>query len=983
MIGQRRPGFRIAEPAVNGQRGQTMVVALLVMLLLAFVGALFVTIVARNLFNARKSIRITTADYYAQAGIQYADSQLTRGADGADWRPIPPGPAAKIPDNDPDAKYLKANFTRFNQGAGRFLLRVTYNPLGAPTSQTSVGAPNNDALGKYIKIESIGREGNVDSTDPTTFNVREKTQSMLVAYKAIGITDYARFVTNISHRSDPMNIGVPSVYHKGTGIADPDSFYTQGVYDLDGNGAGPVLLPIVTQYGAFDAYTIDPTTKRPVPNPDAGKQTVFNPNNYEPGGGAVRVNGTARFYGLNYMYLNVADSTKPTFEESTHIAGDFLLDSFDPTLYDATKQDGAESSGLQINPNIPGLQTPFLYPSSVPAQFTTANGALRDGSPGSDAQGFPRGVKTLDPPVIDSVDSGTGLSRYADITLNSSQLQLVNVVNNGTVAQASITDTNAALDGWGRYTYINNDYDLQPESSAISGGYTLVDDWLNRTTSGSTGGTNSSWLGDFYEPPGVKIIFGPLYDHHHSDGRVRYGVTMILDQGHTWKDVAGNLPTGTTVAPNVREIEFEDFLAFAQSNSAGTNDIIIYATGNVRVFGILSDPNASNAVPVNVTVVSNGTAYIDGSLLKGDPRSSIAVMAKDYVCVNTTQFTAGPNNALAKGVTLPGYSPHGVTLTDKDVVAETLNFAGPASVDQSLYFSAAPQASQPALIRLSIFNNAIGAFGDGGSVPRLDAPGIVRFQVPEGGIRTSFNLATASVVPPAAAAFPTLDQTSSVDLYMDNTNTDVPPGTTGTVDVERLAILPNDVRIEAMLYAQNRSFFVIPGEWFNPVSGDDLSAYVQSVKASKLPGGKPASRSSSVDDTVLEGARFPFYAQPIDLKVTIYGAVSEAQPADISAQAAWMRKWGWIPHFHGSAFPGRPAGVNSEPAGHTSTNAALPAAGLTLIYDPLWAYPGTTNNQTVTYLRTNKYGDPLPLTPKLPVSTGLLYSGQPAQLPLL
>ena len=54
------------------QRGQTAVLALLVMLLLAFAGALFVTIVARNMVNARHQNRIETADYYADAGMIWA-----------------------------------------------------------------------------------------------------------------------------------------------------------------------------------------------------------------------------------------------------------------------------------------------------------------------------------------------------------------------------------------------------------------------------------------------------------------------------------------------------------------------------------------------------------------------------------------------------------------------------------------------------------------------------------------------------------------------------------------------------------------------------------------------------------------------------------------------------------------------------------------------------------------------------------------------
>ena len=69
------------------QRGQTAVVALLVLLLLAFVGALFITIVARNLVTQGRTHRTLNADYYAEAGLRYADDQLTSSLDGADWRP--------------------------------------------------------------------------------------------------------------------------------------------------------------------------------------------------------------------------------------------------------------------------------------------------------------------------------------------------------------------------------------------------------------------------------------------------------------------------------------------------------------------------------------------------------------------------------------------------------------------------------------------------------------------------------------------------------------------------------------------------------------------------------------------------------------------------------------------------------------------------------------------------------------------------------
>ena len=47
--------------------------------------------------------------------------------------------------------------------------------------------------------------------------------------------------------------------------------------------------------------------------------------------------------------------------------------------------------------------------------------------------------------------------------------------------------------------------------------------------------------------------------------------------------------------------------------------------------------------------------------------------------------------------------------------------------------------------------------------------------------------------------------------------------------------------------------------------------------------------------------RWPFYGQPLDVHITIYGAVSENVPASVGDTSAWMEKWGWIPSTHGSS----------------------------------------------------------------------------------
>jgi len=74
---------------------------------------------------------------------------------------------------------------------------------------------------------------------------------------------------------------------------------------------------------------------------------------------------------------------------------------------------------------------------------------------------------------------------------------------------------------------------------------------------------------------------------------------------------------------------------------------------------------------------------------------------------------------------------------------------------------------------------------------------------------------------------------------------------------------PLPVRIDAMIYAQNGSWFVIPGPWFteDPDEGD----YTQDC---------------------------PGYREPLNIQISSYGAITENMPADLGAAAEWTSKWG-------------------------------------------------------------------------------------------
>ena len=951
------------------QRGQSIVIALLVLLLLGLAGTLFVTIVARNVINAQHANRTITADQYGRAGIAFADAQLSNSLDGADWRPAlqcqlanPPTEArelarysaATLPaanPNDPDIKYLQAGYTRYNTGAGRFLLRVTYTPvllrdtLTSPyfdpvvkTDSTGAEIPVAVPPGKYLKIESIGREGVIDPNDPTTFpNNRssDRLQAYQVAYKPIAITDYAKFETNLQNRADFANLGVTSTF-------DPSNtdggIVTPGVYDFlqPTTSSAPLQrYPVVTVYGAPDAYKLSGSSL--LPNPTAGTLTAIDTSKAYAGGGSFHANMPVRFFGENVVYLNNAGPNAPLYQDTVEVAGDLLLNGYmqaNPLFTtSASPANPGQRAALILNPsdlaNVSGgastnattnnnaTANAYVVPSndnpamgSVNGGFSTHGGLVRDGSSGTDINSQPRGVGRLEPPLMDATESGSRLPRYKAIaTLSAPRVNPV----------GGVYPAGSSQYGYGQSIYINNVDDLQPNSKTIGGGSTMVDEWLNRTSVPAPG-SKGGWIGDFYEPPGVNITLG-RQNVSRSSPVSTYGIHMTRTDA-VWPNTDGS--TGTT---KTQVVLFDDINASndpaATGKSNPDNDVLIYAEGNVRVHGIVSaDPaDADSAVttgdkyPRHITIVTNGTAYIEGSLLKGNPDSSITILAHDYVCVNTTQLLAGPQvdevslgTPSPKGNSDPNF--HALTFeADETRLVQDLTFGLPnGGTAQSayngllgLYISGRVQGADSGVTQadIDIVNPATGysirqpvggvsplPFGKDGTgafsitSPTFDATNPGRNQ------RQFFNLNPPNPGTPIPdysvtpnTVLTNLVESDARQLHI-RLNTSLPEAK--SLELERIAVLPADVRIEAVLYAQTGSFFVIPGFWFDSDGTDRLDTFAKSVNGA-APGGVRVSGAAS---------HFPFFGQPIDMKITIDGAVSEAQPADVANQTAWMLKWG-------------------------------------------------------------------------------------------
>ena len=690
-----RTGRRIVQRGQT-QRGQSIVVALLVLLLLGLVGALFVTVIARNIINAGHANRVQTSDTYSAAGIAYADAQLSHSVDGADWRPplqyqllVPPTEAREMARynaavtaglatanaNDPDLEYLQAGYARYNTGAGRFLVRVTYTPvllkdvnglLYNPVFGTdaSGGAAIAVAPGKYLKIESIGREGTIDPNDPTTYSNNrstDRTQAYQVAYKPIGITDYARFETNPDHRSDIANLGVASQFYADNtdgGIATPGIYDFSGLGSTSANGTTAPSLseyPIITTYGAADAYLMKTVGMYSYlsPNPAAGSipasgSTPANGYTAVPGGGSLHANMPVRFFGTNVIYLNTA-ADAPLFQDTAEIGGDLLLDSYNdaaPLFTTLTTQTAGQQAALILNPTSLSALTSgaataasnatantYVVPSNSTVQkngtFDTHGGLIRDGSTQNDPEGLPRSITRLEPPLVDALDNASQMPRYRAIAMNSAPRP--NLMLNGT-GYTPTAGVNPSLYGYGKAIYVNNPNDIQPDSANIGGGSTLTDEWLHRTSANSTGTNKGGWNGLFYNPPGVSIVLGQFIPSSSassgggSSSGGSYGIRLTRSAGDNFVGPDGTTPAGPEMDVTYADLGAEATNADLDAGTSPDNDIVIYAEGNVRVRGIAS-PNEGTGntsttqkyVPRHITIVTNGTAYIEGNLLKGEP----------------------------------------------------------------------------------------------------------------------------------------------------------------------------------------------------------------------------------------------------------------------------------------------------------------------------------------------------------------------------
>ena len=834
---------------VKNNKGFTLVLALIILVLLSVMMGLFITMVTVNQRHANRFVARTQIQKIASDGIEYCNRMLICSPEGADWRPVPDNismtdnwvignaensvnnPAWSIRDDvkaisesDPDYKWLvpywpkelytadgvlyagpDGGYTRMNSGDNRFLVRVTYASVSKDANSDSFVANVYDQSSKYIKIESIARYGNADPDDPTTMKpYKDNTnQYYLLAYKPIGITDYARFITNKDRQKRTFEIG-SGIVTENIGRAD-------------------------TRY-----------TKR---------------------GGPVRINGNAKFEDVNIHLRALKYDGNYAPRDIVEVTGD--LEGENVKVYDEDFNDVTENVNM--------------------------NDFVRNRNGDDDF------LNVIDAPSVDGKTFDRKTLRYRELAKS------------------------------GKSIYINNTDDVQKESETIYGGYSLRTDWLipgNRFP-------GSKWVGFNYIPNGVIIELKPE------------GVQIEKTDYQVWKDENG-VPHPEW--PRVRLLKYPE-------------NGVIFAEGNIRIKGMLP-------TETQLTVVSNENIYIEGSILKyrpentnilqgvdtetykiADQTSAVSLLARKNVVVNTTMFR-----------------------TTDMLLGEESDFGGSGEppfhfvlnpLDRGNYYQChfrfGPYESEEDLFDGTEWNLAIRHSARGGSVNAF---------------LQSFNYYTnrwkaldwgedqysgAPVLTNRIKGSSDLGISGSDDfkyksdiykLYKTDFNSDASKniqinsdqylkitlgsGSEGEYILGNVAVNPMDVRIEALIYAQNGSFFVIPGYWYE-------------------------TDNSKINDNIWD------FGKPLDIRVIVDGTVSENVCAQKSDQISWMEKWGTTYHPDTNKDGSPIEGKGSYHCG----------AGFTMLYDDTVSYPLTGKEP----IRYDEYGRVLPITPCLPVSETLIYKG--------
>ena len=1052
--------------SMRNQRGQALLIAVLLMTVILLVGAIFVAITIYVQSQTQRHGQMRQSKQMADGGVQYADRMLQLQT--ADWRPPEPPAWCAGPDGqfdsldaildpsyagddqfDPGLKgadgtwetdddyysveelergwcsmrlgdalpqdpaqptfpdrsaaaqnargeLVRRGFTRYPDprrgipagqdtpaaiSNGHVLLRLTYDPdppfEGVPEEDRNGDGTldwrDADPLSNMIRIESIGVV--IDET----FTFRK-----LVAYKPLALTDYARFITDRSATGQPAYLGIPPLID----------------LDRDGLDAGLAERYVTRIQGPVKANTelVLVGEELPAPAPaDQGSVEIRLLTDGGPGSNSaspyVRRDAVEATAGIQYRDRAAAPNDA---QATVTVVG----------------SPGTGSGPIYpTTPQLPG-DPPF---DTYGALTGDGQAALADGRKGTDDQGYGRFSVALGAPPLFRRDPSTNRTVYEQITRYS-----------GAPVQTSAGYwVNTGEWGHGEGVYINNESDRQFLNARGECDYsTLIDDWMRNLSPTDARSGDSGWNGlqTTYSPVGVEVwLVGEelpastfaaqadprspaipdtvLWAPSHVAGEPQ--IVLTRHDRH-WVTAAGQ-DSGRYVMVIDQPCQLR--------GTWPTNQVIL-AAGNVRVWGKLPDRGAmpspgagmsAAAAPYkdyNLTIVSGGTIYIDGSILAPrdwvsgwapgadeERNTRLALLARDCVCLNTTRIVSQEATALVSASPddtddpRPEASHWELTPEAGARLFGSWQFGDPPTANVYLAAIAAGDDPGPAALGMSCQQGWVSSwipFDFGQSLGPADA----RFIFVPPGAGAGVNLSNALTpnyqpLPPrgGSPAVPwNLTPAANPNLYVSTT-----PGVRNNLQmywanpgfsagatnpwvrkwkvVESTSADPTDLsaivpavhpKVNATIYAENGCWFVIPGAWFETVEAIDRAL-----------GPAEGDNINGLIDTPDEVARAKAYLR-YNYDLTVRGSITESFTAPVDAVYEWTDKWSCnTPLSDGSL------------------------RSLTYIYDgsvrearDRGGQGATSGNLGAPLLHRSTESANLPRVPLLPVSADLLYFGE-------
>jgi len=994
----------------RNEAGQALLIAVLVLFAVATLGALFAGVVGSQLAQVSRQSEVVALRHIAEAGLRLANEQLTYSPQGADWRP---------------------SDTPYDCGDGRVTIQVSYGP--SPDRLQS----------RFLRILSTA-----------VFPDNPFLRHTILALKPVLLTDYARFVTDRFETNRPAPLGATGMELNG-GERSDYIFYVNGPVrsntDLVWHGLSQVRL---TTTFDFDGET------------DWQDLGILRDDRIEIAG-FLHQSATPNATTALNLVIDGEERIANLFDPQTETQQYDYANGF-PRVWEgaiipdsrtvlANLPDFWTMSGDLLAPalSVPRVRPPeidAIHPDKETNRYlllTRDSGFWRLDS----ETGF----------YYNTGEFGWGWTNFGGIYI----------------------DNGPYIDGYGVAHTGDIQYNHDLEKLRLNwtrsvGAHQTAGDLRDEDTERPPTGPADWWdaTGRYYAPPGTEIVLHgedpcPYIEIIRHDLREQDGIEYYWRESNGEPipaDGSGPYPytppaNGCTPGSGAQPMGVLDgptaVVPFPPNG-------VIYAEGNIRIRGVmppLRDSQGRSGIQIpaddvyegyfgdwtpsqgrtrrfDLQVVSGGTIYVEGDILTPTTAqlagltpddyledrlygSRIALLARDYVCLNTTALNPRPQDLYSAveyppdsdewhyyNDALPRYASSGnesFLLLEGDISEPqpTPPPTGPLSpyetfpANVSFGYSnsrlqIAALAAEIDNLRLMIGHSGLyvaGAQpGEAGGIgipsgvpsegstpdtdpdepavqvavhindPELDdpwpwgfdsspyefwrdgAPGVdpitqddsYHWYIDTDVILMELSAPTADdwleLLPNQYQYMTVHDSSAPGDSYLTGSDTitlvpavwpvglwsdpgtgiwerydwEIPPKDLAYV-LGPLAVAPtrNDdplpVEVEALIYAQNGSWFVIPGRWFND-DADELD-----------PGVEPT-------------GDYPGYHEPLNIMVQVYGAITENMPADLGSVADWTGKWGG------------PAGLGDQ-------------GYLAYSYDPLLRFPRRETDNRIGHLR--------------------------------